>query len=1104
MENSKDLQEQLTVDKLKLQLQMLEAQKQQIQAAGLLETTGWGQRVPQSEYPWNDSYKDFGLGAPSTGIVTRVDDRTDGKYLPVYRTEYDLRRMRARHRSLFHFVSVISGLSDTLVNYIVGEGFTVEITPSKQFESDPEARRISNTLQLLVDDFLESIDFNGGLDNDIVNSTITDGEVFLAMYPDSTGKRGGFPSVRKIEPDEVTEPQNPLPIERWLGTLDQFESFWDFGVHTRFCPELKRNDVENPLGYHVVFNDGGTEWDYIPEDRMIHVKRNVTRRAKRGVSDILAVEVEVDKTAKLRERTADGAIAQAAIAFIRQWNATKSDVESLVSEQFGIDVQRPKDRGLSTKRAVALDRTRIIDIPQGAQYQAGPLGTLRSPVFVEVAQFLLRLAAVRWAMPEFLISGDASNNNFASTLVTESPFVKARERDQRFFSKPIKELIEKFIRIYHSTHRFDRVATEWNVFRRLFNIVITPSEVATRDKQAAAQYNKVLNDSGIKSKRTWASEEGLDYDAEQENIQSEPQQASSMPGFGGSSQSPFPESVIAGIEAIRYHNSSVGLSEGTSGCGTGKGGFGNDNTCAVGHGSNKKDLLGRDETDVTLSGKPEIELRSENEDYKRASKVLLGKEISSEDIANLVGAPDTSIAHVTAGFASLDKNQEIRTYYRDQSLGIRASRTISLDEFGHPIIRNEEFIISPSKEGKGIGTRVFANEVAEASKAGISSIRTNAARNSDLNGYYTWPRLGYDGELPESTQTKVRDAVFTGKLPHSPTLDRDGNIHVSDLMKTEKGRKWWKENGHGLNVEFDLSKGSQSRRVLRKYLQKRFGDTMGVTESQTPAGVPQDPQDPQQRLEYPDTLTPEEDSILASVWDEIAAEDGAIQEGTTGCGTGKGGFGTGNTCAVGHGGPKTKVSPEEEARLKALPTDEKLNIITGNAAKRAVLLRNRLIEKHGFTYQPLSDTEPDRGFVVSIFPQDSLVLEGQSATPKIIKDYIVDHARRFTNTKIKVGGWYSTDDDKTFLDVNVVLKDKAKAIRLGKKHDQISIFDLLTGETIFIGGTGGVRESDNRGTPIKFTMLTIDPSTMSEAEIETAAEKLAKQLNTFRTEGQAA
>jgi hypothetical protein len=83
------------------------------------------------------------------------------------------------------------------------------------------------------------------------------------------------------------------------------------------------------------------------------------------------------------------------------------------------------------------------------------------------------------------------------------------------------------------------------------------------------------------SKRTWASQTGLDYDEEQEEIAKEPQMPAPQPmvqpgmpgqmppGFG---KSPVPPDTRT-AESFVWEN-----------CGTGDGGFKSDNTCAAGGG----------------------------------------------------------------------------------------------------------------------------------------------------------------------------------------------------------------------------------------------------------------------------------------------------------------------------------------------------------------------------------------------------------------------------------------------------------------------------------------------------------------------------------------
>lgn len=114
----------------------------------------------------------------------------------------------------------------------------------------------------------------------------------------------------------------------------------------------------------------------------------------------------------------------------------------------------------------------------------------------------------------------------------------------------------------------------------------------------------------------------------------------------------------------------------------------------------------------------------------------------------------------------------------------------------------ENNTIEVFKPGQGLGTKIFASQVKAAADAGLEYIATTASQGDGVNGYYTWPRLGYDG--------KLRTDEHRDKFPDA---DR-----ISDLMKTPEGRSWWKDNGGGLELAFDLKEGSQSRKVLDAYV----------------------------------------------------------------------------------------------------------------------------------------------------------------------------------------------------------------------------------------------------------------------------------------------
>lgn len=132
-----------------------------------------------------------------------------------------------------------------------------------------------------------------------------------------------------------------------------------------------------------------------------------------------------------------------------------------------------------------------------------------------------------------------------------------------------------------------------------------------------------------------------------------------------------------------------------------------------------------------------------------------------------------------------------------------------------------------TKKGNGIGTKVLANQVAELeSEGGVYAISTRAEGDFDrikvYNGYYTWPRLGYEMNPRFSIMADYTSGSgwefdeFTGEPIE--TFDQ--------LFETQEGRDWWKRNGETFSAVFWLSsakdlfeiKGKTGTRRLNDYL----------------------------------------------------------------------------------------------------------------------------------------------------------------------------------------------------------------------------------------------------------------------------------------------
>lgn len=135
-------------------------------------------------------------------------------------------------------------------------------------------------------------------------------------------------------------------------------------------------------------------------------------------------------------------------------------------------------------------------------------------------------------------------------------------------------------------------------------------------------------------------------------------------------------------------------------------------------------------------------------------------------------------------------------------------RTLKRAPDGSKYIKNDSFYATT--KGTGLGTKIFARQVKQASKNGYTKIVTDAAgrKGTSENGYYTWARLGYNGGIQQAARAA---------LPAKFRKAKD----IQHLMRMKGGPEAWKEHGTAFSGTFDLKKGSRSRRVLAAYLKEK-------------------------------------------------------------------------------------------------------------------------------------------------------------------------------------------------------------------------------------------------------------------------------------------
>lgn len=165
------------------------------------------------------------------------------------------------------------------------------------------------------------------------------------------------------------------------------------------------------------------------------------------------------------------------------------------------------------------------------------------------------------------------------------------------------------------------------------------------------------------------------------------------------------------------------------------------------------------------------------------------------------GAPAGGTMRIMTGLAG----STVSLYVTHPTLILQQSRVVLRStEEGRKTIKMEEFFLADDAPA-GTGLRAFARMVRAGQAAGFVAIDTVAvgAARSDRNGYYTWPRFGFDAVL-------------------APLVaERAGACDLLTLMATPEGRDWWRLNGGAVEARFDLLPGSRSLAVLDQYMREK-------------------------------------------------------------------------------------------------------------------------------------------------------------------------------------------------------------------------------------------------------------------------------------------
>jgi capsid protein len=330
-----------------------------------------------------------------------------------------------------------------------------------------------------------------------------DGERFLRFFPDA---EAGMLRVRFVEPLEIQNPPGATAAEGWF-----------FGI--RFAQHAAGLDMETPVEYAIVdvSPQGSVSGlrEKVPAEQVQRLTANVDLSSPRGLPVFFALQSHL--TDAVRTLKATGRIVEfrARIGMIRRHvNATRDAVQHTIASMQPSGHQGASPAG-RVKTARMYPYAAIIDTSDATEYQ---FPSEAAPVDKNVAaiQAELRAAAAALGMPEYMLSGDASNANYSSTMVAEGPAVKTFEEMQADLIEADIAVMERALVVAAAAGRIQNAAA--GDVLDLVCIEAEPPLIKSADRLSETQADQILAAAGVMSRETFAARHGLVYAEEKEKM----------------------------------------------------------------------------------------------------------------------------------------------------------------------------------------------------------------------------------------------------------------------------------------------------------------------------------------------------------------------------------------------------------------------------------------------------------------------------------------------------------------------------------------------------------------------------------------------------------
>lgn len=392
-----------------------------------------------------------------TGIGKRVMEETD------------IKGMQETAIKLYYEDPGARGVIDTMVSFVLGKD--AHITPVDE----------SGEVKAWWAEFCKINKFDTKM-KELVRRCFRDGESFIRKF--KSKKIKGVPLIRFVEPDKLKDAS---------------------GKHS-FGIETDPNDVEDVKAYYILDSTGvGSE--RVLAENMIHTKILVDGNVKRGVSFLVGIAKYIVKYGSwLDDRIMLNKIRTMFNMIIKVTGITPEGFKGKFE-----DVSGKTPVGGTANKMMPKPGSVLVSTP-GIDYEFKNL-QIHAPDTAADGRLIELQIGKGTGLTEYVVRDDASNSNYSSTMVAESPMVRMFESWQDLFEKPFAEIFTMVIG--------DGIRQGVLKKGTSTECMINFTGLIHRDIKADSEAYQIQLASKLVSKRTVSEKLGYDYNAETELIAKE-------------------------------------------------------------------------------------------------------------------------------------------------------------------------------------------------------------------------------------------------------------------------------------------------------------------------------------------------------------------------------------------------------------------------------------------------------------------------------------------------------------------------------------------------------------------------------------------------------